>query len=269
MMGAHRESEILDALKVEGSCRIHELAGRLNVTEETIRRNVKRLAAQGLVRKLHGGVELAEPVQELSFAHRMGENPGAKMRVARRLADLIRNGDSLILDIGSTTAFVARALRAHRNLMVVTNSLAVAQTLACTNNNRVFLAGGELRSHDAGAFGHEAHAFIRQFQVDHAVLSVAAINAQRGFMLFDMQEAEFSRAVMARATRTIVAADATKFGRSAPIQIAAPQAVDVLVTDEAPPGDVAAMLSEAGIETVVAPAGPAPAALLGERVAAS
>jgi len=252
MLASHRESEILDALKVAGSCRILELAQRLGVTEETIRRNVKKLAAQGLVRKLHGGVELAEPVQEPSFAHRMGENPAAKMRVAQALAGLIRNGESIILDIGSTTAFVARALRAHRNLMVVTNSLAVAQTLACRNNNRVFLAGGELRSHDAGAFGREAHDYIRQFRVDYAVLSAAAINAREGFLLFDMQEAEFSRAVIERAARSIVAADATKFGRAAPIRLTDPEQIDTLVTDAPPPRDIADMLARAGVRTMVA-----------------
>ncbi|MQX37690.1 DeoR/GlpR family DNA-binding transcription regulator [Roseospira navarrensis] len=258
MLASHRESEILDALKVEGSCRIQDLAQRLGVTEETIRRNVKKLAAQGLVRRLHGGVSLTEPVQEPSFAHRMSENTAAKVRIARRLAGLIRNGDSMILDIGSTTAYVARALRAHRNLMVVTNSLAVAQTLACRNDNRVFLAGGELRAHDGGAFGREAHDYLRQFRVDHAVLSVAAIDAVEGFLLFDMQEAEFSRAVIARAGRAIVAADATKFGRTAPIRIADPDVFHTLVTDAPPPPDIAAMLNGAGVSTVIADDGPPP-----------
>jgi len=257
MLASHRESEILDVLKMAGSSRIQDLALRLGVTEETIRRNVKKLAAQGLVRKLHGGVELIEPEGEPNFAFRMNENTAAKERIAQRLAGLIGHGDSLILDIGSTTAFVARALRAHRNLMVVTNSLAVAQTLVNRNNNRVFLAGGELRPHDGGAFGREAHDYLRQFRVDHAVLSAAAINASDGFMLFDMQEAEFSRAVIERADRAILAADATKFGRAAPIRIAEPDVFHTLVTDAPTPPDIAAMLASAGVAMVVAEPGPA------------
>jgi DeoR family glycerol-3-phosphate regulon repressor len=252
MLASHRESEILDALKVAGSSRIQDLALRLGVTEETIRRNVKKLAAQGLVRKLHGGVELIEPEGEPSLAYRMSENPAAKRRIAHTLAGLIDHGDSVILDIGSTTAFVARALRAHRNLLVVTNSLAVAQTLVNRNNNQVFFAGGELRPHDGGAFGREAHDYLRQFRVDHAVLSAAAINAEAGFMLFDMQEAEFSRAVIDCARRAIMAADATKFGRAAPIRINDPGVIDTLVTDAPPPPDVAAMLAAAEVSTVIA-----------------
>src|SRR3546814_6250397 len=91
----------------------------------------------------------------------MDENPDAKRLIASQVARMIKNGDSLILDIGSTTAYVARALRGHHELFVVTNSVAVAQMLATRNNNRVFMAGGELRAHDAGAFGSEAVGFVR------------------------------------------------------------------------------------------------------------
>src|SRR3546814_7256244 len=101
--------EILDELKVSGSCRIQDLARRLDVSEETIRRNVKKLAGRGLVRKVHGGVYLPDAVQEAPFAQRMDENPDAKRLIAGQVARMIKNGDSLILDIGSTTAYVARS----------------------------------------------------------------------------------------------------------------------------------------------------------------
>jgi len=248
MHATQREMEILEELRLSGSCRIQDLARRLNVSEETIRRNVKNLAEQGLVRKVHGGVYLPEALKEPSFTQRMNVNPDAKRAIAARVARHIHNGDSLILDIGSTTAYVARALREHHNLFVVTNSVAVAQMLATRNNNRVFLAGGELRSHDAGAFGREAVAFVRQFSVQHAVLSVAGIDAETGFMLFDLQEAEFSREILERAECSIVAADCSKFGRRAPIRIAEPDAFDILMTDAPPPPDITAFLAEASVE---------------------
>lgn len=247
MHATHREMEILEELRLSGSCRIQDLARRLSVSEETIRRNVKNLARQGLVRKVHGGVYIPEALREPSFTQRMNVNPDAKRRIAGHLAAYIRNGDSLILDIGSTTAYVARALREHHNLFVVTNSVAVAQTLATRNNNRIFLAGGELRSHDAGAFGKEAVSFVRQFSVQYAVLSVAAIDAETGFMLFDLQEAEFSREILERAECSIVAADHSKFGLRAPIRIADPESFDMLITDEPLPPDIAAFLSDASV----------------------
>ncbi|MEX1109160.1 MAG: DeoR/GlpR family DNA-binding transcription regulator, partial [Dongiaceae bacterium] len=158
----------------------------------------------------------------------------------------------LILDIGSTTAYVAQALKNHRDLYLVTNSVAVAQILAPRNGNRVFLAGGELRAHDGGAFGVEAHQFVRQFGVRYAVLSVAAIDGVTGFMLHDMQEAAFSRTIMERAEQVIVAVDSTKFERRAPVRLIETASVDYVVTDAAPPRRVADLLEAAGVEIVLA-----------------
>ncbi len=253
MHSTQRQMEILEELRLTGSCRIQDLATRLKVSEETIRRNVRQLASSGAVRKVHGGVYLPDHnFQELTFQQRMGEQRDAKQRIARRIAELIQDGDSVILDIGSTTAFVAQALRHHSNLFVVTNSLSVAHSLAARNNNRVFMAGGELRSHDGGSFGHEALSFVRQFSVQHAILSAAAINAENGFMLMDLQEAEFTREIMRRAPSSIVAADATKFGKTAPVRISDPSLIDLLVTDSRPPPDIAALLAKAEVAVDIA-----------------
>lgn len=252
MAGTQRQLEIMDELRLRSSCRINELAKILNVSEETIRRNVRELAKEGLVRKVHGGVTLNEHGVEPPFHQRMSENRDLKQRVARKVASLIRNGDSLILDIGSTTAYVAQALANHKDLFVVTNSIAVAHTLATRNGNRVMMAGGELRSHDAGAFGAEALNFVCQFSVQHAVLSVAAIDEANGFMLYDLREAEFSREIMRHAGRTIIAADSTKFGRKAPVQIAEPKEIDILVSDAAPTAPIRAMLNANEVEIVLA-----------------
>ena len=249
----HREREIIEALRLNGgSSRIQTLAARLGVSEETIRRNVKKLADDGLVRKVHGGVHLPDAEIEPSFQQRMDQNPEAKRRIAARVAAIVNNGDSLFLDIGSTTAYIARALRNHRNLFVVTNSVAVAHLLAARNNNRVFMAGGELRAHDGGAFGAEPIAFVRRFQVDYAICSATAINADRGFMLFDLQEAEFSREIMLRANTRIVAADSTKFGRGGPIVVCDPSMVDKLVTDAPPPDDLCTAMEAWSLEIIVA-----------------
>lgn len=252
MASSQREHALLALLTASGSARIEALARHFGVSEETIRRNVRRLEAQGRVTKVHGGVHLREAGVEPSFAARMQQHPEAKRRIARAVAGLVGDGASLILDVGSTTAYVAQALQARRELLVVTNSLAVAHALTGRNGNRVFMAGGELRAHDGGAFGAEALAFVRQFRVGLAVLSVAAINAEAGFLLQDLREAEFSRAIIAQAETAIVAADASKFGRSAPIRIAEPAAITRLVTDAAPPGPVNALLQGAGVAVTLA-----------------
>jgi DeoR family transcriptional regulator, glycerol-3-phosphate regulon repressor len=249
----HREQEILKELRLSGgSARIGFLANRLGVSDETIRRNIKALQAASLVRKVHGGVLLVEglTVTEQPFQSRMEKNAGSKQLLAARVAEMISDGDSLFLDIGSSTAYVARALQNHKNLYVVTNSLAVAHTLATRNNNRVFQAGGELRAHDGGSFGLDAIRFIRRFNVQYAILSVGAINAEVGFMLHDIQEADLSHEAAQRAQTCIIVADSDKFGRRAPIAVEDPSLFDILVTDKPPVTDIAAMLAKNEISTV-------------------
>ncbi len=248
----HREREILEELRQHGgSCRIQVLADKLGVSEETIRRNVKLLAKSGVVSKVHGGVHLSESHIEPPFNQRMVENPSAKRAVAEKMADIIKSGDTLFLDIGSTTAFIADSLKKHRDLFIVTNSITVAQTLATRNNNRVFLAGGELRAHDAGAFGPEALDFVRQFNVQYAILSVAAINAESGFMVQDIREAIFSRKIASRARVRIVAADSAKFDKTAPIVLDSPTEFDILVSDFPPPSDIDEMLKMHDIDLLL------------------
>ncbi len=249
----HREGEIVEVLRrAGGASRIAAIASTLDVSEETVRRNIRRLSDDGVVEKLHGGAHLLDADIESGFWQRMDENPGPKRRIAACVAEMIGDGASLFLDVGSTTAFIAEALRGHRRLLVVTNSVVVAHKLATRNDNRVFMAGGELRAHDGGAFGADALAFVNQFRVEYAILSAAAINAQNGFMLYDLEEAEFSRTIMSRAAHRIIAADASKFGRSAPISVGNPGDVDVLVTDTAPPAPLTQAAREWSVEVVLA-----------------
>ncbi len=253
MRSSHRQMEILAELHLTGSSRIQDLAQRLSVSEETIRRNVRQLEKAGSVRRVHGGVHLPDyRFQEPTFQQRMDEQREAKKGIARHIASIVQNGDSLIFDIGSTTAYVAQALINHSDLFVVTNSINVASSLATRNNNRVFLAGGELRGHDGGSFGVEALTFVRQFAVRYAILSATAIDAERGFMLMDLQEAEFTREIMQCAPTRIVVADSTKFGMVAPVKVTEAQEIDLLVTDEAPPADVADFLKSAEVDIAIA-----------------
>ena len=236
----HRQQEILDALRrAGGSLRVQRLAADIGVSEETVRRNLKVLAEAGHVDKMHGGARLADLSGEGDFQHRLNIAASAKQRIARHVAGMIPDGGSVFLDVGSTTSYIADALRDHSGLLVVTNSVSVAYKLATRGGNRVYMAGGALRAHDGGAFGAEAMAFARNFKTDLAVLSTAGITAEDGFMLFDLEEANFSREIIKGAARRIVAADAAKFGRAAPIALCDPALIDTLVTDAAPPEDLA------------------------------
>jgi len=258
----HTQREIVEALqKAGGLSRIQPLAQALRVSEQTVRRNIKRLAAEGLVEIMHGGARLLESgpavVGELepegSLSQRLSEHVDAKRRIASYVASMIDDGTSLFLDIGSTTAFIADALRHHRRLLVVTNSVHVAYRLSMRNDNRVFMAGGELRTHDGGVFGANAMSFAQNFSTDRAVLSAAGIDPINGFTLFDLEEAHFTRRIIERAASCIVAADASKFRREAPVAVGDPARIDHLVTDAAPPEPIHAAAERWGTRIHVAP----------------
>ena len=211
-----RHGEILKLLQDEGTITIAHLAERLSVSLETVRRDVKPLAKDGSVLKMHGAVGLPSVVGEAPFERRMREQADAKRAIARLVAATIGDGESVMLDTGTTTSFLARELLNHRRLTVVTNSSDIARTLATVNGNKVYMAGGELRSDSGAAFGVSAIDFVSRFSVNHAVITAGAINVQHGVMDYVLEEAEFARVVLTRGTRTVVVTDHTKFGQPGP-----------------------------------------------------
>ncbi|MDH5531776.1 MAG: DeoR/GlpR family DNA-binding transcription regulator, partial [Paracoccaceae bacterium] len=170
-MLSKRHSEILKILEAEGTASISALADQLGVSLETVRRDVRPLTETGRIVRIHGAVGLAGQIGEAPFQKRMRENAAAKQIIAKALATTIRDGDSLMLDTGTTTSYVARELMGHRRLTVITNSSDIARTLATVNGNRVYMAGGELRSDSGAAFGKSALDFVARFTVNHAVIS--------------------------------------------------------------------------------------------------
>jgi DeoR family glycerol-3-phosphate regulon repressor len=250
-MLSKRHQQILRILNEEGTVTISSLAARLDVSLETVRRDVKPLTENGSVLKIHGAVGLAGQIGEAPFERRMRENAVAKQTIARHLASTIHNGESVMLDTGTTTSFVARELTGHRRLTVVTNSSDIARTLATVNGNRVYMAGGELRSDSGAAFGNSAIDFITRFTVAHAVISAGALDAG-GVMDFDLEESEFARRVLACGERKVVVSDGSKFGRRGLVSVCRFDAVSELITDRDPPEDIADALEAAGTTLTVA-----------------
>ncbi|MBP0592536.1 DeoR/GlpR transcriptional regulator [Paraburkholderia sp. LEh10] len=252
MFATHRQSEILRIVRAQHTCTIADLANTFAVSDETVRRDLKPLVAEGLLVKVHGGVMLPAQLDEPPFRRRMVEQRDAKRAIAARIAQMIRDGDSLMLDGGTTCVHIAHALEAHAQLTVVTNSAEIARLLAPRNGNRVLMAGGELRADDASAVGDSALAFFRQFHVRYAIVSVTAIDAKGRFMDAQPADAVLARTAFAQAERRIVAADHTKFGHSALAHVFGAEALDVLVTDVAPAAGLSKVLAAAGAEVICA-----------------
>ncbi len=251
-MSSKRRGEIRRLLQEEGTISIADLAQKLGVSLETIRRDVKPMTDEGAITRVHGAVGLPQHLGEAPFELRMRENAGAKRLIAQWVAGTIRNGESIMLDTGTTTSFLARELLQHRNLTVVTNSSDIARTLATVNGNRVFMAGGELRSDSGAAFGVSAIEFVSRFSVAHSVISVGALDAPGGVTDYDLAEAEFARTVLSRGARAIAITDASKFGRRGLVQVCDLSGFDELVTDRDPPDDILQALHAAGTTVTVA-----------------
>jgi len=247
-----RQSELLRAVRERGSAAVAELAREFNVSQETIRRDVKNLAADGQVLKRHGLVALPYAVGEAPFERRLRENAEAKRAIARRAAELVQDGDSVMLDTGTTTSIFARELLKRANLTIITNSSDIARTLATVNGNRVYMAGGELNGDNGAAFGPSAINFVAQFRAKHAMVTIAALNAELGPMDSHLAEAEFARMMLSRGESRTILTDCSKFDRIALIKVCEFEEFDRLVTDASPPPDLAGRLAEAGVTVDVA-----------------
>jgi DeoR family glycerol-3-phosphate regulon repressor len=176
----------------------------------------------------------------------------AKRTIAQAAAQMVPDGASVMIDTGSTTAFVAAALVQRRRLTVITNSIEIARPLVGRGGHRVYIAGGEIRPDISAVVGPDALAFVGQFRVDLAILSIGAIDAAHGCMDFHLDEARLARAMIDAAGRVMVVADRAKFEARAAVPVCRLDEVDLLVTDQAPPLPLAAALRPGGAGVVVA-----------------
>lgn len=229
---------------------VNMLAAELAVSDETIRRELRALEEHGAIIREHGGARVATPAHEGPLHQRMEENADAKMRIARAAASMVRDGEIVFIDSGTTSCFVARHLVERRSLTVITNSLIVANDLGAINGNRLFLAAGQMDPDYRAFSDHHAQEFVRGFTPHLAILSVGGISIERGLMDFHPGEAAMSRIAYATSKRVLLGADSSKFGRFALIHTAALAEVDVLVTDRALDADFARAFAHA--EVVVA-----------------
>lgn len=245
-----RQQAIVERLQSGDVQGIGDLAGALGVSEETVRRELRVLEKAGTIVRSHGGARLAQIETEGSFALRLQRNAAAKQRIAAAAAQQVVEGQTIFIDASTTGHYVARALRDHRRLTVLTNAVGVATELGGRNDNRVLLAGGELDYDYLACFDASALAFLALFTPSLAIMSVESVHRDHGFTDYHLGEAAVCRSIVARSRRVLMAVDATKFDRFGTVAVAGFDAVDVLVTDAPPPGDYDDLLS--GMEVVVA-----------------
>ena len=229
-----RRRQILDIARQTGTLGVEALALRFDVTPQTIRKDLAHLCDARLLARTHGGARLASRVENMSHAARRLLAGDAKQAIGRAVADRVPNDASLFINVGTTNEAVARALLQHSGLLVITNNLEVASLMRPYAQNKVLIAPGEVRSSDGAVIGEAAVDFVGQFNVDFAVIGASAIDADGALLDYDYREVRVAQAIVSNARHVILAADASKHERAAPVRIGHVSSVHTFVTDRCP-----------------------------------
>ncbi|MCM2401612.1 DeoR/GlpR family DNA-binding transcription regulator [Rhizobium sp. S153] len=234
MLLTRRQAEIVALAKEQGRVLVDELATRFSVTPQTIRKDLNDLCDGRALTRIHGGAIFPSGNENVKYEARRSIAASEKQAIGRAAAALIPDNSSLFINIGTTTEAVGEALTDHRELMVITNNINVANRLRVFPSIEVVIAGGVVRGADGGIVGEAAVDFIRQFKVDFAVIGVSAIDGDGALLDFDFREVKVAQAIMANARHVILVSDSSKFERTAPVRIGHLSQVHTFITDRCP-----------------------------------
>lgn len=241
ILSEERKRVIMEQLKLEGQVKVPELSFRLTVSEETVRRDLMLLERNGLIKRVYGGAVLKKPTNyEPPYLQRQKVKAAEKERIGRSAANLIESGDTIVIDVGTTTLELAKAIVGRERLTILTNSLAVAYHLMESLNSerftgKIIVIGGELNPLQQSMSGTLCESVMSQFKVDKAFISNGGISLKRGISDFDLDETSMSRRMVEAASQCIVLADDSKLDKEALVEIIPLRKVDVIVSNVAPP----------------------------------
>lgn len=250
-MGTTRSQLIAARIAGSGEATIADLATDFGVSEMTIRRDLEALEGEGIIRRVRGGaIAITSRSYEPPIAERSVSAAAAKRAIGRAASTLLADGEIAIIDVGSTTLELARALSGHRKLTVVTQSLLVAIELAKSPDIRTLVTGGILRHGEKSLVGHRAEDLFAELNCDTVFLGVAGVDAERGLTEYNLDDTRVKKAALESARRCVVLADETKLGRVAFATVASLARVDILVTDAPLDHPVVVQAADAGVEIV-------------------
>lgn len=237
-----RRDAILELLRSEGRVYVSKLSKQFNTTEVTIRNDLSAMEEAGKLMRVQGGAVLY-PDPDVPVI----SNAAQKQRIAESVAAMIRDGDTLFINCGTTTLCVAQALKQRRNLNIVTNSIPVASALADVPTLRVLLLGGELNAQYGFTYGANAQEQLSQYQASWAILAVDGVSGGCGVTTYHAEEAILDRMMMDGAAHTLIVADSSKLERAGFSRICECNERLTLVTDHAD-ADVKERLLQCGMQ---------------------
>ena len=252
VLNEERRRVIVDFVNQNGRALVRDLAHKYSSSEITIRRDLEQLHNRGLIYRTHGG---ALPIRagaesDRNLSEREMQHPREKQRIAAAAAKLVKEGQSVVLDSGSTTTAVARALREFQNLTVITNAINIASDLSGTSLD-VILTGGMLRANSYSLVGPIAEESLRRLKADILFLGVDGFDTQTGVSTPNLLEAQLNRLMVQIAARVVAVCDSSKFGRRSLSLIAPPSAVQEVIADRGVAKSDVRALKQSGIEVTL------------------
>jgi len=253
MNAASRQSQVIELLNTRGECSVDFLARRLQVSGMTIRRDLQELAAAGRLIRTHGGATPAQRVSfEFQFLNRTRQNQEAKIAIAAAAAELVHDGESVMIDSGTTTLALAVRLKERKDLTIITTSLPIASELQFCPNVQVLLLGGLLRHGAPDLAGPLTETNLEHLRADVAFLGADAIDNEGYAYNNSIEVGRMLTKMAASAKRTFAVADSSKLGRTALMRYGSITGWEGLITDEGIQKNVAADLKRAGVRVIKA-----------------
>jgi DeoR/GlpR family transcriptional regulator of sugar metabolism len=232
MMAEERRTQILQIVRAEGRARVNELANRFSSSAVTIRNDLNELHQRGLVLRSHGGAVLPDTILRESPVHeRLKTHSEQKRRIGAMAANLVNDGETIILDSGTTTLEIARQIKNKQGLQVITNGVNIAAELLDARDVQTFIVGGTLRGDSASIVGRSTEEMFEQFSADKLFLSGAGCDPDFGVSGANLEETMVNRAMLRIAREIILVADASKFCKRSMVRIAPFSEIDIVISD--------------------------------------
>jgi DeoR/GlpR family transcriptional regulator of sugar metabolism len=257
MLQDERRQKIIHAVQGEGKITIAEICERFDVSEMTARRDLRDLDREGSLRRVHGGaISTLGRSYEPPYNLRQTQAVEAKSAIGKKAAEMVFDGDSIALDVGTTTLEIARSLSGKHNLTIITASLPIANEIASRfslgADVRLILTGGIVRSIEFSMIGHIAENTYRELHVDKAFIGVGGISIKDGLTEYNLEDALVKRSLLTRAKQNIIVAEGLKFGRTSFAAIGPISSIHTVITDKTAPKEIIKELTKKGIEVVIA-----------------
>lgn len=257
MNASERHNKIVEIVLETGRINIPDICRVFGVSDMTARRDLNELDRMGLLRRVHGGaIASLGRSYEPSFKTRATKNQSAKTSIGYKAAELIYDGDSIALDVGTTTLEIVPGLRGKRNLTIITSCLQIAakvvDQVSLEIDTRLILTGGIVRSRELSMIGSIPEQVYKDFHVDKAFIGIGGISLEDGLTEYNIEDTQIKRMLIRSAREKIVVADGTKFGVTTFASVAPLTAVDKIVTDRSAPPDMIEQISKQGVDVILA-----------------